>query len=238
MRSGLAYSRRLWLVAHSLGSVGGVWLRLGQMLGLAAELVAEWQRYGQRLANCLPSVERGAAAVAVEVVGGGGLHRRTSQPRRRNNSDPGEYFPPFVFSLPPLSGLYCAFTKQSRNKHNSSTFLKVRQSIYITYTPAEFIIYYTSALLLYYLTRTPPRARASFFLFSFFSYSFSSFIFSFIFSFILLFFSFVFSLFVVSFSFVSFFFFSLPQFLQPFRRRQRVSLSPFLSPSFPCGVFP
>lgn len=44
MRSGLAYSRRLWLVAHSLGSVGGVLLRMGQTLGRAAELVAEWQR--------------------------------------------------------------------------------------------------------------------------------------------------------------------------------------------------
>lgn len=41
MRSWLAYSRRLCLVAHSLGSVGDVWLRLGQTLGRAAELVAE-----------------------------------------------------------------------------------------------------------------------------------------------------------------------------------------------------
>lgn len=171
----------------------------------------------------LPSVERGSAAVAIEAVGGGGLPRRTSQPRRRNNSAPREHFSPFVFSLPNLSGLYCIITKQSQTKHVFNNFKKPGHNIYITYTPAEFIIYYTSALLLYYLTRTPPRARASFFLFSFFSISFSSFIFSFIFSFILLFFSFVFSLFVVSFSFVSFFFFSLPRFLQLFRRRQRVS---------------
>lgn len=53
IRSGLAYSRRLWLVAYSLGSVGGVWLRTGQMLGRAAQLVAEWQRDVQRVANGL-----------------------------------------------------------------------------------------------------------------------------------------------------------------------------------------
>ena len=160
-------------------------------------------------------VERGAAAVAVEAVGGGGLPRRTSQPRRRNNSAPREHFPPFVFSLPPLIGLYCTVTKQPRNKHNPDNFQKARQSIYITYTLAEFIIYYTSALYLYYLTRTPPRARASFFLFYFFIFSFLfpfySFIFSF--SFILLFFSFRFSSFPFRFSFFffifSFFLFSL-----------------------------
>lgn len=79
MCSWLAYSRWLWLVAHSLGSVGGVWLRLGQILGRAAQLVAEWQRDGRRVANGLaPFVERGAAAIAVEAVGGGGLPRRTS----------------------------------------------------------------------------------------------------------------------------------------------------------------
>ena len=155
-----------------------------------------------------PSVERGAAAVAVEAVGGGGLPRRTSQPRRRNNSDPGERFPPFVSPLPPLSGLYCAFTRQPQNKHNPNNFKKTRQSIYIIYTPAEFIIYYTSALLLFILTRTPPRARASFFLFSFFIFSFLfpfyPFIFSF--SFILLFFSFRFSSFPFRFSFFFFVF--------------------------------
>lgn len=43
MRSGLAYSRRLWLVAHSLGSVGSVWWRLCQTLGRAAERGREWQ---------------------------------------------------------------------------------------------------------------------------------------------------------------------------------------------------
>lgn len=53
MRSGLAHSRRLWLVAYSLGAVGGVWWRLGQTHGRAAELVAEWQRDWQRLANGL-----------------------------------------------------------------------------------------------------------------------------------------------------------------------------------------
>lgn len=176
---------------------------MGQTLGRAAELVAEWQRNGQRVAiGPAPSVERGAAAVAVEAVGGGGLHRRTSQPRRRNNSAPREHFPPFVFPLPPLSGLYCTFTKQSQNKHNPSTFLKVRQSIYITYTPAEFIIYYTSALLLYYLTRTPPRARLFF----------SFFFFYFFFSLSLLFF-YLFFFFYITFLFFSFFFFSVSLFV-------------------------
>lgn len=130
----------------------------------------------------------------------------------------------------PFKRLYFIFTKQSRIKHVFNNFKNPWQSIYITYTPAEFIIYYTSVLLLYYLTRTPPPARASFFLFSFFYYSFSSFIFSFFFSFMFLFFSFVFSLFVFSFSFFSFFFFSQPAFLQALRRRQGVSLYP-LTPS-------
>lgn len=225
----------MWLILWGLWAVfGGGWVKC---LNGRRNSSQSGNGTDGGLPTVSPFVERGAAAVAVEAVGGGGLHRRTSQPRRRNNSALRERFPPFVFSLPHLSG----FIAHSQNKHNPSTFLKVRQSIYITYTPAEFIIYYTSALLLYYLTRTPPRARASFFLFSFFSYSFSSFIFSFIFSFILLFFSFVFSLFVVSFSFVSFFFFSLPQFLQPFMRWQRVSLSLFLalcSPFVGCLCFP
>ena len=131
------------------------------------------------------SVERGAAAVAVEAVRGGGLPRRTSQPRRRNNSEPRERFPPFVFSLPHLSGLYCTFTKQSQNKHNPSTFLKVRHSIYITYTPAEFIIYYTSALLLYYTyTHTPARPCLFFSFFFFFLFLFFFYLFFYLFFYI------------------------------------------------------
>ncbi len=73
-------------MAHSLGVVGGVWSQVGKTLGRAAELVAEWQRDGQRLANGLaPSVERGAAAVAVEAVGGGGTTPHPGNTFRRSS---------------------------------------------------------------------------------------------------------------------------------------------------------
>lgn len=65
-----------------------------------------------------------------------------------------------------LLHIHKTITKQTQFQQ----FLKVRQSIYITYTPAEFIIYYTSALLLYYLTRTPPARPCLFFSFFFFFY--------------------------------------------------------------------
>lgn len=114
----LAYSRRLWLVAHSLGLwavFGGGWVKRSDGRRNSAQ---SGNGTGRGLPTVSPFVERGVVAVDVEAVGGGGLPRRTSQPGRRNNSEPRERFPPFVFLLPPLSGLYCAFTKQSQNKHN------------------------------------------------------------------------------------------------------------------------
>lgn len=148
------------------GAVGGVWSRMGQMLGLAAEQ----------------------------------LRPRGTLPAVRSSS-----------SLFKLSLLH-------KTQHVFNNFKKTRQSIYITYTLAEFIIYYTSALLLYYLTRTPPRARASFFFFLFF------FFLLFFYLFFCLFFCIAF-LFVCLFAFRRFLFFffvflfSLPSFLQQFRRR-------------------
>lgn len=183
MCSGLAYSRRLWLVAHSLGAVSGVWLRLGQTARTGG---GTWQRManatGRGSPTVSPSVERGAAAFAVEAVGGGGLPRRTSQPRRRNNSALGKRFPPFVFSLPPLSD---------------------------TASPLFFLVLLFFVFLLLFS-----------FSFILLSFLFLLYYFSFLFAFRLF-----FSLFVFLFYF---FFFSLSHFLQPFRRRQGVSLSPLV----------
>lgn len=165
---------------------------------------------GKGLQTVSPFVERGAAAVAVEAVGGGGLPRRTSQPRRRNNSAPREHFSPFVFSFPHLSG----FIAHSQNNQNVARFQQFQK-------------------------RGSPRLFFSFFFFYFFfSLSLLFFYLFFFFYITFLFFSlFVFSVSLFVFLFY-FFFFSLLAFLQLFRRRQRVSLSPFLFPSFPlCRLF-
>ena len=180
MRSGLAYSRRLWLVAHSLGSVSGVWLRVGKRSDGRRNSSQSGNGTGGGSPTVSPFVERGAAAVAVEAVGGGGLPRRTSQPRRRNNSAPRERFPPFVFSLPHLSG----FIAHSQNNHKRSTFSTISKK---TWQPAALFFFF---LFLFFLFSFP---------FILLSFLFLLYYFSFLFAFRLFRFSFRFSFFVFSF---------------------------------------
>lgn len=169
-----------------------------------------------------PFVERGAVAFAVEAVGGGGLPRRTSQPRRRNNSAPPGTLPAVRLSSSPFKRSLLHINKTVTKQTQRPCLLGVDKCPPLC-PPL-----------------CPPRPLFFFFLFFIFSFLFPFYSFIFSFSFILLFFSFRFSSFPFRFSFFffSFFFFSLPQFLQPSRRRQRVSPFPLFSPCCPCGVFP
>lgn len=118
-----------------------------------------------------PSVERGAAAVAVEAVGGGGLHRRTSQLGRRNSSEPRERFPPFVFPLPPLSG----FIAHSQSKHKTNTISKkVGAARHFFF----FLFFFSLSLFFFYLFFF---FYITFLFFSLFIFSVSLFLFSFFF---------------------------------------------------------
>ena len=180
MCSWLAYSRRLWLVAHSLGLCavfGCGWVKRSDGRRNSSQ---SGNGTGGGLLTVSPFVERGAAAVAVEAVGGGGLPRRTSQPRRRNNSAPREYFPPFVFFLPHLSGLYCTFTKTTTNVAHFKQFKKTRQ-------PAVLFFFF---LFLFFLFSFPFILLSFLFLLYYFSFLFAFRLFRFAFRFSFLFFLF------------------------------------------------
>lgn len=148
---------------------GGTWQRMTNATGRGSPTVS-------------PSVERGAAAFDVEAVGGGGLPRRTSQPRRRNNSASRERFPPFVFSLPPLSSLYYTFTKQSRTKHNFNNFKKNgAEYIYNLHARRIYNILHERAIIILSYTHTPARPCLFFSFFFFFYFLFFFYLFFYLF---------------------------------------------------------
>lgn len=208
----------MWLILWGCGRVnartgGGTWQRMAITRGRGSPVVS-------------PSVERGAAAFAVEAVGGGGLPRRTSQPRRRNNSDPGEHFPPFVFSLPPLSDLYRVFTKRPQFRQSLKS---AAEYIYNLHARRIYNILHERAIIILSYTHTPARPCLFFSFFFFLLFLFFFYLFFYLFFYVPF-------LFVCLFAFrrflffFSFFFFSLLAFFKQFRRRRRVSLSPPLPP--------
>lgn len=151
--------------------------------------------------------------------------RRTASPnisaQAAEQLRPRERFPPFVFSLPPLSDLYRVFTKRPQFRQSLKS---AAEYIYNLHARRIYNILHERAIIILSYTHTPARP-CLFFSFFFFVFSFLFFFCSFIFSFsfILLFFSFRFSSFLFAFRFsFLFFLFSLLAFLQPFRRRQEV----------------
>lgn len=146
MRSWLAYSRRLWLVAHSLGSVGGVWWRRGQTFGRAADCLAE------------------------HLSRGGGT-----------TPHPGNTFRRSSFLFPPLSGLYCTFTKQTQSQH---IFKSAAEYIYNLHARRIYNILHERAIIILSYTHTPARPCLFFSFFFFFLFLFFFYLFFYLFFYI------------------------------------------------------
>ena len=239
MRTGLAYSRRLWVVAHSLGSVGGVLWRMGQTLGRAAEFVAEYHQDVQRVAN----------GIAICRTWGGcrccrsGRRRRTaslniSTQAAEQLRTPGTLPAVRLFSSPfkrSLLHIHKTITKQTQFQQSLKG---AAEYIYNLHARRIYNILHERAIIILSYTHTQARPPLFFSFFFFFLFLFFFYLFFYLFFYITF-------LFVCLFAFRRFLFFcfvflfSLPQFLQPFRRRQGVSLSPLLplcSPLFVLSI--
>ena len=203
MRTGLAYSRRLWLVAHSLGSVGGVLWRMGQTLGRAAEFVAEYHQDVQRVAN----------GIAICRTWGGcrccrsGRRRRTaslniSTQAAEQLRTPGTLPAVRLFSSPfkrSLLHIHKTITKQTQFQQSLKG---AAEYIYNLHARRIYNILHERAIIILSYTHTPERPPLFFSFFFFFLFPFL--LLSFLLSFLLYYFSFRLSFRFSSFPFLLF----------------------------------
>ena len=188
------------------GAVGGVWLRMGQTLGRAAELVAEWQQGGQRVSNGLALCRTWGGCRCYRS----GRRRRTTSPNISAEAaeqlrTPGTLPAVRLFSSPfkrSLLHIHKTITKQTQFQQS---LRGAAEYIYNLHARRIYNILHERAIIILYLHAHPRAPVPLFFFFLFFLIPFLlfSFLLSFLFSFLLYYFSFRLS-FRLSFRFSSF----------------------------------